>query len=165
MKGFISLLWVMIIILVMVIFLVSYQFFGWTFLGKHLTFWPKSGWKKIEGCVAYSGTDYKYQFYGKKDWRLVTPDMGCGKSYQDAQTWGYKDRLVAGQSTDVSQTTVLLSTLKPSSYDKNIFEYFPVPKAKDLYLELGRITVQTGSETISITDHEWQYLKTSFRFK
>lgn len=124
---------------------------------------PKSGWQKIEGCVSSGSTRANYQFYGKENWQSVTPDMGCGKSYTDAETWGIKDKKINNETSDYSQITILLVNSKPSEVDADNFAYIQIP-ASDSYIELGRITAHTGSETIGISDSEWQYLKKSFRF-
>lgn len=143
---------------------VIYQILGGTFLGKHFTFWPKTGWKQVSGCVAYSGQEVDYQFYAPKDWFLITPDMGCGTSYADAQSFGLKDQIIADEISNIALGTILLMESTPSDYDTNSFDYLTVPDNGKI-LELGRITVHDGDKTTGLTDQEWVYLKNSFRFK
>lgn len=145
-------------------------FFGIVIVGGGLfyyykTFMPKTGWKKISGCVASSGVNYNYQFFGKENWYSVTGNMGCGKSYQDAESWGLKDQTITGETKDVAQVTVLLTNTKPASVDSSAFNYFNVPNKDDLFLELGKISVYAGTDNFIVTDEEWQYIQKSFRFK
>lgn len=136
--------------------------------GYGIYYWsklPKSGWKTIKGCVASSGKNIDYQFYGKSDWYSVTPDMGCGKKYEDAESWGLKNKDIGTEKTDVALITVLIQSTKPAEYDGNSFAYFSMPEMEDVYSELGRITANIGTEILGITNDEWQYIKNSFRFK
>ena len=126
---------------------------------------PRAGWQKIQGCVNSTDIEAKYQFYGKSNWYLLTPDMGCGKTYPDAETWGIKDKTVNNETSDYSQITILLVNAKTNTSDENHFAYFGIPDQDGWYIELGRITADTGSEVIGITDKEWQYIKNSFRFR
>jgi len=125
----------------------------------------KAGWKTMEGCVEKDGKEIKFQFLGKEEWQLVTENMGCGKDYPEAQTFGLKNQTVGDQLTDVSQITILLFDMKPSTFDQSAFEYFTVPKTDSTYLEFGRITMNSKDQKIGITDEEWESVKKSFKFE
>jgi hypothetical protein len=126
---------------------------------------PKSGWKTIKGCVTAGGKDVNYQFFGQDEWQGVTEDMGCGKTYTDAESWGLKDYDLNGSKSDYVQITILAYNSKPSTYDKSAFEYYAVPGKGGYYIEFGRITISPDTNDLNISDAEWEYIKKSFKFK
>ncbi len=126
---------------------------------------PKSGWKVIEGCVDYGSGEIDYHFYGLEEWELVTEDMGCGQTYETAQSFGLKDKDIGDRIDDITQVTVALYDSKPSSHEESFFTYHGVPGQDGTYLELGRISITTPTTSYKIDDTEWKYLKNSFKFK
>jgi hypothetical protein len=126
-------------------------------------YFPKRGWKVISGCVTAGDKEVNYRFYAKSDWESVTKEMGCGKTYTDAQSWGENDVEYEGSVSDYTQVTILAYEGKPSTYDTNASEYFAVPDKDGYYIELGRITISPNINEMNITDAQWEYIKKSFK--
>lgn len=126
-------------------------------------FWQTRTWKTINGCVSYEGKNYEYSFAGKRNWHATSADMGCGTSYDEAQTWGLVDHKVGDKKRTIGQISVLVSVVKPNSPDDNAFRYVALPD-RDIYVEVGRITGEIDSKTFGVTDQQWQKIKDSFQF-
>jgi len=133
------------------------------FLFKHYSH-PKTGWKNISGCVSENSIEYNYSFNIKENWQLISTDFGCGKEYENAQTYGILDADFGDRIEDVSQVAIALYGSKPSSYNSNEVEYFSITDGKNVYLEFARISVNNGDMEYKISDEEWDYIKDSFRF-
>lgn len=127
--------------------------------------WPALTWKKYEGCVVSGNQTVNYEFRGKRNWALVTSDMGCGQTYQDAQSWGIMDGEINGETADIAQFTILSISAAPEVFDEDVLSYVTVSESNNAYLELGRVTVHDGDKEYGITDGEWEYLKDSFKAK
>lgn len=162
-----KIIWIPSLCVIAAGFLIANYFSEGALWEKALAAWSKLYWKKFEGCVVAGEKNVNYEFMGKKSWDLVTPDMGCGRKYQDAESWGLLDKKMGENITDIAQFTVLVTDVKPTAYDTNAFEYLAIPGVSDQFIEIGRInaTDTQSGESYGITDKEWQHLKNSFKSK
>lgn len=121
-------------------------------------------WQKITGCIVVNGQEVNFEFSGKKEWVLVTENMGCGKSYEGAQSWGLKDKVVSGEKMNIALISAIAYSSKPDDSSDSNFAYFEVPDQDGWYLALQRISATIQGTNYALSDSEWQRVKDSFKF-